>query len=281
MLDGRKDGLRELGLEDGRHYVLEVRNLQGDLRAAAEAARALERGGVRLIYGMATSVTVAVKEATTEVPIVFSVGRDPVEARLVESFAKPVGRLTGVHFLSSDLTAKRLELVKTARPDMRRAMTFYKPNNPTAQESARLAREAAQRLRAELIERYVDSPEALREALLALKPQEADAHFYTNEAMVASHSQVIGIAPGKKLPTVFSSPTSAKEGALLAYGVSYREAGRLSAKYVQRVLTGTRPRDLPVESFNKPTFVINLKVARELGITIARPVLLQADAVIE
>ena len=118
--------------------------------------------------------------------------------------------------------------------------------------------------------------------MLALKPGEVDAIFYTNEAMVTSQSQaIIEIANRKKLPTSFPSPTSAVQGALLTYGVSYRDAGHLSAKYVQRILAGTQPRDLPVESFSKPRFVINLKVARELGITIPKTVLLQADEVIE
>ena len=99
--------------------------------------------------------------------------------------------------------------------------------------------------------------------------------------MVTSLSQmVIDLAKSKKLPAVFPSPSTATEGALLAYGASYRETGRLSAKYVQKVLAGTRPRDLPVESFIKPSLVMNLKVARELGITVPSEVLFQADAVI-
>jgi len=197
MLEGFKDGLRELGLEEGRSYVLEIRNVQGDLRAVPEAARALERARVRLIYSMATSVTVAVKE----VPIVFAVGRDPVKAGLAESFAKPGGRLTGIHFLSTDLTAKRLELLNTVMPDLRRAVTVYNPDNSTAQDSVQLAREAARQLQVELLERHVSSPETLHQALLAIKPGEADAVFYTNDAMVASLSKtVIDIARSKRLP---------------------------------------------------------------------------------
>lgn len=161
-LVGLKEGLRELGLQDGPHYTLEVRDTHGDLHAVSEAARSLELSKVRLIYAVATSVAVPTKEATTEVPIVFAVGRDPVRAGLVESFAKPGGRLTGVHFLSADLTGKRLEMLKKVLPDMHRAVTFYNPANATAQESVRLGREAARRLGIELVERHVASPEALR-----------------------------------------------------------------------------------------------------------------------
>lgn len=108
VIDGLKDGLRELGLERDQHFVLEIRDLQGDSSAAAEAARSLERNKVDLIYTVANSVTILAKRATTEVPIVFAVGSDPVIDGLVESFAKPGGRVTGVHYVVGDLTEKRL-----------------------------------------------------------------------------------------------------------------------------------------------------------------------------
>jgi putative tryptophan/tyrosine transport system substrate-binding protein len=114
VVDGLKDGLRELGLDEGRNYVLVIRDLKGDRNAGAEAAKNLERGKVDLIYVVSTSPTTVVKRATGEVPIVFAVGSDPVVSGLVESFAKPGGRLTGIHFLSADLTGKRLEWSRSA-----------------------------------------------------------------------------------------------------------------------------------------------------------------------
>src|SRR5450432_3901026 len=116
-VDGLKDGLKELGFTEGKEYVLETRDLKGDRRAAEAAARSLEREKVDLIYTVATSVTTAVKRATTEVPIVFAVGSDPVVAGLVESFARPGGRLTGVHYqASADVQAKRLQILKALVP---------------------------------------------------------------------------------------------------------------------------------------------------------------------
>ena len=138
-VDGLKDGLKELGLAEGKHYVLEVRDLKGDRRAAEAAARSLEREKVDLIYTVATSVTTVVKRATTEVPIVFAVGSDPVAAGLVESFAKPGGRCTGVHF-QSDLTAKRLEILKAIVPRLHRVVTFYDPSNASAMATSTRAR---------------------------------------------------------------------------------------------------------------------------------------------
>src|SRR6266850_536109 len=159
VVDGLKDGLKELGLEAGKHYVLEVRDLKGDRKAAEEAARSLEREKVNLIYVVSTSVTTMVKRATAEVPIVFAAGADPVVAGLVESYAKPGGRVTGVHYLSGDLTAKRLEILKEILPQLHRVVTFYDPSNEFSLQAAKSAREAAQQLRIELVERHVASVE--------------------------------------------------------------------------------------------------------------------------
>ena len=141
-IDGLKEGLRELGLAEGKHYVLEVRDLKGDRRAAEAAARSLEREKVDLIYTVATSVTTVVKRATTEIPIVFAVGSDPVAAGLVESFARPGGRCTGV-YRQGDLTAKRLETLKEILPKLRKVVTFYDPSNELALADTKSAREAA------------------------------------------------------------------------------------------------------------------------------------------
>ena len=282
QVDGLKDGLKELGFTEGKHYVLEIRDLKGDRKAAETTARSLEREKVDLIYSLATSVTTVVKRATTEVPIVFAVGVDPVVAGLVESFARPGGRLTGVHFLSADLVAKRLEILKAILPNLRRIVTFFDPNNPTAIAGAKLAKEAARQLDIEIVERRVASVEELRLAVKALKAQEADAFFYTNDAMVSSQAQlIIDTARDKKLPTMFAEQGSVAQGALAGYGVNYYEGGRLAAAYVHKVLTGTSPQNLPVETLSRVELAVSLKTARAIGITIPQAVLLRADKVIE
>jgi putative ABC transport system substrate-binding protein len=282
VVDGLKDGLRELGFEEGKHYLLQIRDLKGVRKAADEAARSLEREKVNLIYVIATSPAIAAKRATAEVPIVFVVGSDPTVAGLVESFARPGGRVTGVHFLSSDLTAKRLEILKEILPELHRVVTFYDPSNEVALRAAKSAREAARQLKVEVVERQVASVEELRLGLSALKADEADAYFYINDAMMASQAQsVIDAARAKKLPTMFQEPSLVAQGALVSYGVSYHEVGRLSAKYVQRVLAGTSPQNLPVEMLNRLGLAVNLKTAKELGLTIPQAVLLRADKIIE
>ena len=213
----------------------------------------------------------------------FVVGSDPVVVGLVESFARPEGRLTGVYYQeSADLTAKRLEMLKAILPKLRRVVTFYDPSNPAATAAAKSAKEAARQLGIEIVERHVASVHELRVGLKALKAQEVDAYFYTRDGMVASEAAfIIDTAKLKKLPTMFTESGLVAQGALISYGVTYRELGRLSAKYVQRVLTGTSPQNLPVETLSKVALAVNLKTARLIGVTIPQSLLLRADQVIQ
>ncbi len=281
-VDGLRDGLKELGFEEGKQLVLRVRDAKGDLKAVETAAQGLESERVDLIFSLATSVTLAVKRATKSVPIVFYAGTDPVSVGLVESFRKPGGRLTGIFGHFTDLTAKRLELLKEMAPRIRRPVVFYNPDNPAAQQSLKLARDAARQLALELVERPVVSVEELRAGLRALKPGEADAFIIVSDAMVVSRQDLlIEAAMAKRLPTMLTDRASATGGALAGYGENYYKVGRLSAKYVQRVLQGANPGDLPIEQLDTLQFVVNLRTAKTLGLTIPRAVLMRADEVIE
>ena len=283
VVDGLRDGLRELGLEEGKHFVLDIRDTRGDLRAVEAAAKSLERAHVSLIYAVATSVTLAVKRATTHIPVVFFAGTDPVVAGLVEGMAKPGGRLTGVVSQTTDLTAKRLEILKEIIPTVRRVVTFYDPGNPIAAASATAAREAARVLGVEFIARPVASVDQLKGGLRALKTGDADAYFLLSDAMVVSQAQlIIDTARSKRLPTMFQNGDLVVKGALASYGVvSLREVGRLSAKHVQRILAGAKPEDLPIENVDRIELVLNLRTAKALGLTIPPSVLARAARVIE
>jgi putative ABC transport system substrate-binding protein len=160
-IEGLREGLRARGLEEGRDIALVVRNVRGDVAAAEAAARALERDDkVDLIVAIGTTPARAAKRATTAVPIVFSAGTDPVAAGLVESVATPGGRLTGLHFLTVDLTAKRLEILREIVPSLRRIVTFYDPRTLGAVTALTAAREAAERLGIEVVARQVTSPKS-------------------------------------------------------------------------------------------------------------------------
>ena len=281
-IEGLRDGLRDLGLQEGTQFVLHVRDVKGDLKSVESAARSLEAEKVHLIYALATSVTLAAKRATKSVPIVFYAGTDPVAVGLVESFRKPGGRLTGIYGFFTDLTAKRLQLLKEMIPRLRRVVTFYSPDNPSVQRSLQIARDAVHQLKLELVERPVASVEALRAGLRALRPGEADALFLVADAMVVSQEELIlDAARAARLPTMLSDKGNVAKGALASYGENYFALGRLSAKHVQRILLGANAGDLPVEQLDTLHFVINLKTAKTLGLTIPQTVLARANEIIE
>jgi len=282
VIDGLQAGLKESGLVEGRDFALEVRDAKGEPRLVEEIARRFEREGVRLIYAVTTSVAIVVKRVTADLPIVFCVGSDPVTSGLVVGFAKPDGRLTGVHYLSTDLTAKRLEILKELVPKLHRVVTFYRPANPASREAVRLAREAGRQLGVEVIERHITSAAELQGRLRTLKAGEADAFFQVSDAVVLSQAQaVIDVAKVLRLPTMFQERTAVERGALASYGVDFHEIGRQSAKHVQRILTGSSPRDLPVESVSRIELVLNRRTAREIGLVIPSDLLTRADHVIE
>jgi putative tryptophan/tyrosine transport system substrate-binding protein len=282
VIDGLRQGLKRLGLVEGKEFVLEIRDTGGNLKAVVDAARNLEREKVNLIFTVATSVSLAAKQATQSVPIVFFAGTDPVAVNLVESMPRPGNRLTGVYARATDATGKRLELLREIVPDIRRVVTYYDPGNPAANEAAKEGREAARALQLEFIERHVTSVEQLRNALRAFRAGEADAYFAVSDAMIDTQTgAIIDLAVSKKLPTMFYQPRSVEDGGLAAYSWDLVEIGRISAKHVQRVLGGTRPSDLPVEGIDRLLLTINLKAAKQIGLNIPESILARADKVFE
>jgi ABC-type uncharacterized transport system substrate-binding protein len=281
VIDGLRVGLKQLGLEE-KHFTLAIRDTKGNAKAAEEAAKNFEQEKVNLIYTTQTSVTVLAKRATADIPIVFCAGADPVVLGLVESFAKPGGRLTGVFYRDTDLTAKRLEILKEIVPKFRRAVIFYDPRGPVASESAKLARETAAQEGIQFVERHVASVEELQASVRALRAGEVDAVFEVSDALVVVQDQlIIDMARAKKLATMFINHSSVVKGGLASYSVSRHEIGRLSAKYVQRILTGVQPKDLPVQGVDKIELIVNLKTAKQIGLTIPQKVLARANKVIK
>jgi putative tryptophan/tyrosine transport system substrate-binding protein len=282
IIDGLRVGLKQLGFEEGKQFNLSVRDWQGDAKAAEEAAAKFEQEKVNLIYTTSTNSTIAARRATAEIPIVFCAGTDPVVLGIVDSFAKPGGRLTGIYQPATDLTAKRLEILKEIVPKLHRVVTFYDPRRPTAIESSKFAREAAQQMGLQLVERHIASATELQSAVRALRAGEVDAYLAVSDAIASNQAQlIIETARVKRLPTMFDFLSHVAKGGLASYAVSFHEMGRLSAKYVQRILTGVKPQDLPVEGVDKISLVINLKTAKQIGLTIPPNVLARADKVIK
>ena len=283
VADGLRQGLRETGLEEGKQLVIDVRAIHHySPQLAEEAARDLEQSKVDVIYAVTSQIAIAAKRGTTRTPIVFYVGVDPVALGLVDSPAKPGGRLTGVHGLSRDVTAKRLAVLKEMMPHLRRVVTVYNAADAVSRDNAQLAREAGRKLGVQIVERRVASPEELRASLQNLKPREVDAYFHMPGALATSQAPlIIEMMRSKKLPTMFHEQTLVAEGAVASYGISYFDIGRLSAKHVQRILAGSQPKDLPVENYDKVGLALNLRAAREIGLTIPPSLRLQAERTIE
>jgi putative tryptophan/tyrosine transport system substrate-binding protein len=282
MVEGLRVGLAELGLREGKQLVLSIQDTKGDQKTLDDIVTKFEREKVNLIYAVATPVVTAALTGTKDVPIVFSVGSDPVAAGFVQSFAKTGGRLTGIHYLVRDLTGKRLEILKEILPKLRRVVTLYDPGNRVASDAVKLGREEAKRSELEFIERHVTSVEEVRSAISALKAGDANAYLYTADPLVVSQAQlIIETARTKKIATMFHDQSLVTEGALASYGQNYHEIGRTSAKHVHRVLNGAHPRDLKVETVDNVELAINLRTAKALGITIPPQVLARATKVVK
>ena len=279
-IEGLRHGLKELGLQEGKQYTLDIRDTKGDAKAAEDAARDFEREKFNLLYVITSTLIAAAKSATVNTPIVFTIGSDPVALELVSDFATPGGRLTGVHYPVKDLTAKRLEILKEMLPKLGRVLTLYDPKSKVAAEGAALAREEAKRLGLKLIERQVNSVDELRKALQEIKSKEADAFFYIADALVVGQAQlIIDTAKAKKLPTMLQDQSLVAKGGLASYGQNFYEIGRVSAKYVQRVLSGTPPKELKIETVDSVELAINLRTAKQLGVTIPPQLLARAQKV--
>jgi putative tryptophan/tyrosine transport system substrate-binding protein len=283
-IDGLREGLRANGLEEGRHVALLLRNSQGgDVAAAEAAARALERDEkVDVMVAIGTSAARAAKRATAQVPIVFTAGADPVAAGIVDSIATPSGRLTGVHFLTADLTAKRLEVLREIVPKLRRVVIFYNPGNRTAVSALEVTQQAALKLGIAVAAHRVTSPQQIRDRLRTLKGGDAEAYFFMNDALITSHAAlIVEAANALGLPSMAHELGVVRSGALAGYGPDFRAVGRRTASYVARILAGSPPRDLPVEAIDQPALVINLKTAKAIGLDIPPLLLTRADEVIE
>lgn len=282
-IEGLRDGLKAAGLEEGSHFALLLRNVRGAAAAAEAAARALERDDkVDVIVAISSTAARAAKRATAEVPVVFATGDDPVALGLVDSIAAPGGRLTGFHYLTNDLSPKRLEILREIVPKLRRVITFYDPRNPSSVSGLAAARNAAEKLGIEVTAHQVTSPQEIRERLRTLAAAEAEAFFFVPGALITSHTAlIVEAANALRLPTMPLELGGVRAGALASYGLDFRESGRRPALYVARILSGTLPRNLPIEAVNQPTLAINLKTAKAIGLDIPPLILTRADEVIE
>jgi ABC-type uncharacterized transport system substrate-binding protein len=278
-VEGLKAGLGALGLEEGRDVTFDIRFTRGNLDEAPVSAAALAKSGVDLIFAQTELSARAVKDATRTIPVVFAEVGDPVAAGLVASVPRPGGNVTGISSLATELTPKRLEILKAMFPAVRRVWAVYYADDLSSAETARKAQEVAALLKLEVVARAVRTPEELVGHLKTLRS--GDGLLAPPAVTMNIPSVILDLELMSKWPALFYNTFWAQAGALVSYGSDPNAEGVQAARLVARILRGERPQDLPVEGANKIELTINLKTARRLGVSVPREILVRADRVIE
>jgi putative ABC transport system substrate-binding protein len=273
--------LRELGWIENRNVAIEYRWSEGRTERYAEIAAEFVRLKVDVIVTVGSAVP-TVKQATTVIPIVFAVAIDPVGSGLVASLAKPGGNVTGLSLQAANLAGKRIELLREVVPQLRRLAIIFNVDNAQPVLEMGETEAAAGTLGIEVapieIRRVEDFGPAFREAVKA----KADALYVAiDQLMVANLMRILTLALGARLPTIFSTRDFVRGGGFLSYGPSYTERFGRAADYVDKILRGTKPGDIPVEQPTKFELVVNLITAQALGLTVPPSLLARADEVIE
>ncbi len=272
--------LSELGWIEGRTISIEYRWSEGRPERYAEIAAEFVRLKVDVIVTVGSAVPI-VKQATSTIPIVFAVGIDPVGSGLVTSLAKPGGNVTGLSIQANELAGKRLELLREVMPQLRRLAIMFNADNTQPVLEMGETQAEARRLGLEVVIRAIRRSEDVAPAFQDLKSQ-ADAVYVTvDQLIVANRTRIIAAALGERLPTIFSTRDFVKTGGLMSYGPNYSDLFRHSADFVDKILRGTRPSDIPVEQPTKFELVINLTTAKALGLTVQPSLLARVDEVIE
>jgi ABC-type uncharacterized transport system substrate-binding protein len=277
-----RNGLRELGYVEGRNIVIEYRSAQGRPDRFVAAGTELAHFPVDVIVTWGTTPTQAAKQATATIPIVMTGIGDPVRAGLVASLAHPGGNITGNTILGPEMSAKRLQLLKLAFPTMSRAAFLWNPDNGSHAAYLDEWKAAAPALGVEMLLVDVHSSGDFESAFAAMMRQRPDAFAMTADPLHQLHvGWIIDFLARNRLPSMYQLRKNAVAGGLMSYGGSLPDLFRRAAGYVDKILHGTRPADLPVEQPTKFELVVNLRTAKALGLTIPEPFLLLSDEVIE
>ena len=277
-----RQGLLDAGYSESRDVVIEWRSASGDYARVPELAADLVKRKVDVIVVSTTVAAQAVKRATSTIPIVTITGGDPVASGLFASLAHPGGNVTGLSFMTTELTAKRLQLLKEAIPRVTRVAVLWNPDSLWHAKEIRDLRAVAPSLSVALSVVGARTPAELSAAFSAAGRAHAQAVYVLDDPLFMFHRIVlIKLASKTKLPTIYGLRQFVDEGGLMSYGANLRDLYRRSAGYVDKILKGAKAGDLPVEQPTKFEFVVNLKTAKSLGIMIPQSILLRADEVIQ
>src|SRR5215469_32926 len=277
-----RQGLHDLGYVEGKTIVIEYRSADEKLDRLPELASELVRLKVDIIVTNGPISTRAAKEATVTIPIVMTFDDDPVGNGFVDSLARPGGNITGLSTLSPEISGKQLELLKEVVPRLSRVAVFGSSIQPGNAQSLKEVELAARAFGVQL--QYLDvlDPKDIETAFRTAGTWRAEAVLALASLVLNSHRTQVGeLAVKSRLPAIYRRPEFVEDGGLMSYATSYTDLNRRAAAYVDKILKGAKPADLPVEQPKKFEFIINLKAAKEIGLTIPPSVLARADKVIK
>ena len=281
-LEAFKQGLRERGYIEGKNIAIEYRYAEGKINRLPLLAAELVKLKVDVIVTTAEMGVRAVRQATKTTPIVLTTGADLVKSGLVESLAKPGGNVTGLSVLEEDLSGKRLDILKEAFPKMNRVAYLWNPSAVVVNPSLDQAKAIAQAVALQLRSYEVYTLAEIEKAFADMSKARPDALFTTlSPLMTLNSKRIVELALAQRLPGMYPTNQFAEEGGLMTYGPRIGDMYRRAATYVDKVLKGAKAGDLPVEQPTKFEFVINLKTAKQIGVTIPPNVLARADKVIK
>jgi putative ABC transport system substrate-binding protein len=280
-IEALREGLRDFGYVEGKNLVIEPRWADGNYERLNELAAELVRLKVDVIVTTGTPGTQAAKQATTSIPIIMASSGDPVAAGLVTSLARPGGNVTGSSMFSPEIHAKRLALLREVMPQIRRVAALINRGNPAFVTDLKELEHAARSLKLDLQQFDVRGPDAFDSAFSEMSKHRMDAVVVLDDAMLnANVKGTADTAARGRLPSA-GNLAFADAGGLIGYGIDPVENYRRAAKFVDRILKGGKPGDLPIERATSFYLVMNMKIAKTLGITIPQSILLRADKVIE
>jgi putative ABC transport system substrate-binding protein len=281
-IEAFRQGLRELGYVEGKNIVIEYRYAEGKLDRQPTLVAELVRLGVDVIVTGGQTLTRFAKDATSTIPIVMANDGDPVGTKFVASLARPGGNITGLSNFSADISGKRLELLTEIVPRAARVAVLGTATEPGNAQSLKATELAAGALRVQL--QYLDIPGSkdIETAFRAASKGRADAVLVLGTAVfISQRKHMAALAAQSRLPAIYSQREYTADGGLVAYGPNITDLFRRAATYVDKILKGAKPADLPVEQPTKFELVINMKTAKALGLTIPQSVLIRADEVIQ
>jgi putative tryptophan/tyrosine transport system substrate-binding protein len=281
-IEAFRQGLRELGYVEGKNIVIEWRSTEGKFERQSELAAELVHLKVDVIVSSGPTMTRAAKEATATIPIVMAQDSDPVENGFVASLARPGGNITGLSVLSPELSGKQLELLKEIVSKLSRVAVIGNSNEPANPKTLKEIELVAGSFGVQLQPLDVRGSKDIETAFRAATKAHADALIVLASAIVTDHrTKIANLALKSRLPAIYSSSIWVDDGGLMSYGTSLNDLSRRAATYVDKILKGAKPADLPVEQPTKFEFIINLKATRQIGLTIPPNVLVRADKVIK